>query len=443
MRNDRVTDTDVVVIGAGVAGCAAAIALRQTGWRVALLESAAGAHARFCGEFISGEAFESLARLGVSASLAALGANPIRRLEFHAASGGYFSIPLAAGGFGLSRRTLDSALLKRAVHDGATLFDRMQVTAVSGGFARAYRVEALADGDRTHIFSARAVIGAHGKRSAVDRVLGRRFLAVNSEWVGVRRHYHGVNRGDAVGLYLFPGGYCGAVSAEDGLTTLALLAGQRALKECGDRPEKLIERAQACNPGLRKWLDGGMAVPDSLMAISRISFAPKEPVVQGVFMAGDSAGVTAPFLGIGVANAVGSALACAETVGRWLEGAIGFEQASLEYECWWRRGRLVRSLSRLASSLLCRPVSGNAAVWLLNRAPWAAEAIYRISRASAPAMSLRRRVGDCVAEESSQLRLGRRMHRNAAEDVLGNAHLAVAQPREQCGQAGTGHKAPQ
>jgi flavin-dependent dehydrogenase len=97
-------------------------------------------------------------------------------------------------------------------------------------------------------------------------------------------------------------------------------------------------------------------------------------------MVGDSAGVSAPFLGIGVANALGSALACGDAVGSWLGGAIVFEQARRDHQRWWRRGRRVRSLSRLASSLLCRPAAGTATVSLLNQMPWAAGAIYRTSR---------------------------------------------------------------
>ncbi len=389
MQNGGPTDFDVVVVGAGVAGCAAAIALRRAGLRVTLLERGAGPQARFCGEFVSGEAWNSLTRLGVATTLDALSPNPIHRLELHPSAGAPLCLPLAAGGFGLTRQMLDAALLGRAIADGAAFFPRMQVNAVSGSPGQGFRVSALADGDRPQVFTARAVIGAQGKRSSVDRALDRPFLAGNSAWVGVRQRYRGVDCGDAVALHLFPGGYCGAVSTESGVTTVALLAGQRALKECGDRPERLIERARACNRGLRERLGDAVEVPGSLMTIGRISFAPKNAVVQGIFMAGDSGGVTAPFLGTGVARALASALACADVVVRWLDGGVDFEQSRQEYEGWWGNGARLRSLSRVASGLLCRPLAGNSAVQLLRWAPSVAAAIYRQSRAPAAAGELR------------------------------------------------------
>ena len=62
-------DTEVIVIGAGVSGCAAAIALRNAGVEVTLVEKSAGRPRRFCGEFISGEAPDSLRRLDAWAAV--------------------------------------------------------------------------------------------------------------------------------------------------------------------------------------------------------------------------------------------------------------------------------------------------------------------------------------------------------------------------------------
>jgi flavin-dependent dehydrogenase len=179
----HVFDTDVTIIGAGVAGCAAALTLSRQGFRVALLERSTGPQTRFCGEFVSGEALSLLARLGVAEGLVGLGATPVRRLELHATRGWSVRMPLVEGSFGLSRRALDAVLLQRALREGARLFSGMQVTAVSGSPAEGYRVEAFAQADRARVFSARVVIGAHGKRSSVDRLLSRRFLTVNSGWI--------------------------------------------------------------------------------------------------------------------------------------------------------------------------------------------------------------------------------------------------------------------
>ncbi|MBX6745725.1 MAG: monooxygenase, partial [Acetobacteraceae bacterium] len=71
------TAAEVAVIGAGPAGCAAAIAL--AGRHVLLLERAAAARESVCGEFLGPNAAVALARLGLD--LPALGAMPLHRLR--------------------------------------------------------------------------------------------------------------------------------------------------------------------------------------------------------------------------------------------------------------------------------------------------------------------------------------------------------------------------
>ena len=70
---------DVVIVGGGPAGAAAAIRLAEAGRNVVVLERTAGAHHKVCGEFVSVEALGALARLGLDP--AALGAVPIDRLR--------------------------------------------------------------------------------------------------------------------------------------------------------------------------------------------------------------------------------------------------------------------------------------------------------------------------------------------------------------------------
>ena len=57
--------TSVLVAGGGVAGAAAACLLAQRGREVLLVERERGPHDKICGEFVSGEAVDALARLGI------------------------------------------------------------------------------------------------------------------------------------------------------------------------------------------------------------------------------------------------------------------------------------------------------------------------------------------------------------------------------------------
>ena len=77
--------TEVAVLGAGPAGCAAAIALARAGRAVLLLERCAAPREVVCGEFLGPDAAAALAALGLDPT--ALGAVPLRRLRGRMAGG--------------------------------------------------------------------------------------------------------------------------------------------------------------------------------------------------------------------------------------------------------------------------------------------------------------------------------------------------------------------
>ena len=70
---------DVAVIGAGPAGCAAAIMLARAGRDVVLLERQAAARESVCGEFLGADAATALAVLGLDPG--GLGGVPLRRAQ--------------------------------------------------------------------------------------------------------------------------------------------------------------------------------------------------------------------------------------------------------------------------------------------------------------------------------------------------------------------------
>ena len=105
-----------LVLGAGPAGCAAAIALAEQGAAPVLLDRDAEVRDQLCGGFLSWRTAEQLRRLGVDP--VRLGARRVERVALFA-RGREVVAPLPALSFGLSRRALDGALRARALAAGS------------------------------------------------------------------------------------------------------------------------------------------------------------------------------------------------------------------------------------------------------------------------------------------------------------------------------------
>src|SRR5271156_2718742 len=111
MRSNALQD-EVVILGGGVAGCAAAIALARTGRSVTLIEREPAPRHKVCGEFLSGEALEDLRALDID--VASLGAVPIDYVRLAAARSAA-EAPLPFPAASLTRKALDTALIAKAI----------------------------------------------------------------------------------------------------------------------------------------------------------------------------------------------------------------------------------------------------------------------------------------------------------------------------------------
>ena len=107
---------DAIAVGGGLAGASFALELARNGARVVVLERSRAAALKVCGDFLSGEALELLAYLGIDTK--GLGATKVGKLTL--ATGektATASLPFRAAG--LSRLCLDEALIQLAAKAGA------------------------------------------------------------------------------------------------------------------------------------------------------------------------------------------------------------------------------------------------------------------------------------------------------------------------------------
>ncbi len=339
---------DVIIVGAGPAGSAAAIHLVRRGYRVLLLEKRTLPAPKLCGEFLSPETNAAFEALGVGAAVHAAGAHPITQARMTVPGGAVFEGALPGTALGLSRYRLDSLLFEHARSCGAEVCDGCAVEEIEGGLDEGFTVKA---GGET--FRGRAVFGAYGKRSTLDRKLDRAFLNEHTPYVAFKAHYAGAPLPAGIEVHAFPGGYCGVSCVEDGHVNVCWIGRTQHLKDAGGAPEAMIERAQADNAALAARLRPLERVADGFEAVSQISLARKPLFERGVCMIGDTAGMVAPLCGDGMAMALRSATLAAAPAVDFLEGrcsAGGFRAryASAWGEVFSTRMRLGRWLHRAA-----------------------------------------------------------------------------------------------
>ena len=163
------TDYDVLILGAGPAGAAAAILLADSGARVALLDAARFPRSKPCAGWLNARAVRQFPFLDkVRRKVRAV---PFRTLVFH--SPDLAQTARYSGrshlGYIVSRRAFDAELVRAAAKAGAKTFLGRRVQSIQAAETGVTAV--LASGKRV---SARILIGADGASSLVARALGLR-----------------------------------------------------------------------------------------------------------------------------------------------------------------------------------------------------------------------------------------------------------------------------
>ncbi len=297
---------DVVVVGAGPAGCVTAALLAERGHRVALLERATFPRSKPCAEYLSPEAGRVLHRLGVDARLRAQPHACLAGMRIVSPNGTAFVGRFANAqpyrafrdhGLAIRREILDTHLAEMAVSRGAHLSEASTVEvlepAVQGGRVVRFR------GPRgSASIRGRVIIGADGLNSRLARQLElRRRGRLNR--VALVTHATGVRDVHDVGeMHVGRLGYVGLAPVGDGVTNVAAVTDVHRFPPSSPPREWLAALLQHF-PAVATRLTGAEFVTP-VRAVGPFARWVSRATTRRALLVGDAADFYDPFTGEGI-----------------------------------------------------------------------------------------------------------------------------------------------
>lgn len=369
---------DVVVVGAGPAGCSAAIHLARSGVEVLMVDRALFPRDKVCGDGLAPRAVAALRELGVEDDLRAAGYRPT--YDYRVVSSWGESVRASVPGFGkgaghayvVPRRELDSLLVSHARAAGAEVL--LGVRARAGDTEPGGRPVVRLDGgagDGVSLVRARVVVAADGSRGSFSRrVIPSRHLRPAA--VAIRAYMEGVEHSEGTLSFfldrhllpgygwVFPGGADGRpANVGVGMLTEPLIRRPDGLR---DLFSWFLSPASGAWPYLR----GARAVSPPAAFPLLLHFPRGRRRAGNVLLAGDAANLIDPLSGEGIAYALESGRAAAEAVVAALRTGRFSELGRYERAVWAGLGAEFLG-AYLLRRFLAKPWGNGAMVRLMRR----------------------------------------------------------------------------
>lgn len=318
---------DVAVVGAGPAGCSAAIFLALRGFRVVLVEKTRFPRPKVCGEGVMPAGLGVLGRLGVLPDVERAGRR-FRGVAFKDIDGRSASGDFRGGGSGivLRRETLDSILLERAkalsaitVLEGRRVVKPLLGPAGLEGFETA-GIDEKVESEAKEIRARQSVI-ADGALSPVAESLGLRRMMPARARYGLRTHCDKIeDLGDRVEVFLIPGGeiYV-APQREPGTALVSLLLEESELARFKERTQDAFDETLRTCPFLKVRMRSSSRLTP-ILGLGPLGGSRERWSGPGWLLAGDAASSVDPITGDGIAIALQNGELAAETIARRLKG---------------------------------------------------------------------------------------------------------------------------
>lgn len=353
----------VIVVGAGPAGAATALALARASIPVTLVERTAFPRRKVCGEYLGTGAVAALDALGLGERVRALGA-PLRGIRIVAASVRAelaFSYPAV----GLARATLDSLILEAALAAGAELVAGRVEDVVERGVA-----VRDASGERIMLHG-RFVVGADGVGSIVARKRGLTLPLPANPRFAVGGHFRGIDPSGCVEMHVNGKTYLAINPLGDGVANVMAVAPKDRLETWS----RVMDFAAEARSGPR-------------VAVGPLTHGVRRTIAPGTILVGDAAGFISPFTGQGVFLALRSAERASSALIRAFANSATEEAALSAYDREYRNEFAARMrLGKIVDTLIAVPFLARRAARRLEASPALAALLLDAVGGAAPAQT--------------------------------------------------------
>jgi geranylgeranyl reductase family protein len=320
---NRVTDTDVLIVGGGPAGCIAGTLLAREGIQATILEKNPRGHHKICGDLLGSRSLQFLDGLKIGWMAKQAEGLPIEGIQVFdekcLKSVAYLERKPGKDPVGITLRRdhLDRYLQEKAEASGCKLLHGVKFREFLGREENALLCRASADG-ADHLFRAKLVLGADGVQSTTARAAGLFVRRPELMLLAVRGYYRNVeglrNTIELYPLLNLQPGYAWVIPLTGDLANIGLGVRADVCRRAGVRLQKELGRFVAEHPALSKRM--GQAKAEGPVqgwpltaygSVQRLSGA-------HVLFLGDAGGFIDPLSGEGIFGAMQSAWIAVDVV---------------------------------------------------------------------------------------------------------------------------------